>query len=154
MLFRQESRHATAPNTTTSMTDVPCYGKAIITTTLVVDESLGIYPTVEGCVVLDHFPKLPVGPAMIHVKGCYQRGSMWVNDAHAKAPIESTTAPSFCQHGEESVLVIVVVTFAQTVRAILVGGTKTVVGVDAQTDKSVSAPFYLEQPQRPLVETT
>ena len=49
MLFRQQSRHATAPNTTTSMTDVPCYRTAIITTTLVVDGSLGIYPTVEGC---------------------------------------------------------------------------------------------------------
>ena len=40
---------ATAPNTTTSMTDVPCYRTAIITTALVVDGSLGIYPTVEGC---------------------------------------------------------------------------------------------------------
>ena len=49
MLFRHQSRHATAPNTTTSMTDVPCYRTVIITTTLVVDESLGIYPTVEGC---------------------------------------------------------------------------------------------------------
>ena len=48
MLFRQQSRHATAPNTTTSMTDVPSYRTAIITTTLVVDESVGIYPTVEG----------------------------------------------------------------------------------------------------------
>ena len=34
----------------------------------------------------------------------------------------------------------------------LVGGTKTVVGLVAQTDESVSAPFYLEQPRRPLVE--
>ena len=55
MLFRQQSRHATAPNTTTSMTDVPCYRTAIITTTLVVDESLGIYPTVEGCGVSGPF---------------------------------------------------------------------------------------------------
>ena len=22
----------------------------------------------------------PVGPAMMHVKGCFQRGSMWVNE--------------------------------------------------------------------------
>ena len=43
-------------------------------------------------------------------------------------------------------------TFAQTFHAILVGGTKTVVGLAAQTDESVSAPFYLEQPRRPLVE--
>ena len=49
MLFRQQSRHATAPNTTTSMTDVSCYRTAIIKTTLVVDERLCIYPTVEGC---------------------------------------------------------------------------------------------------------
>ena len=57
MLFRQQSIHANAPNTTTSMTDVPCYHTAIITTTLVVNESLGIYPTVEGCGVPDHFTK-------------------------------------------------------------------------------------------------
>ena len=25
------------------------------------------------------FPQ-PVGPAMMHVKGCFQRGSMWVNE--------------------------------------------------------------------------
>ena len=37
MLFRQQSRHATAPNTTTSMTDVFYYRTAIITATLVVD---------------------------------------------------------------------------------------------------------------------
>ena len=59
-------------------------------------------------------------------------------------------APCVCQHGGESVLVNVFVMFAQTFRAIRVGGTKTVVG--AQTDESVSAPFYLEQPRRPLVE--
>ncbi len=59
----------------------------------------------------------------------------------------------FFQHGEESVLVNVVVTFAQTFRAILVGGTKTVVGLAAQTDESVSAPFYLEQTRRSLVES-
>ena len=58
--------------------------------------------------------------------------------------IEPTTPTSVFQHGEESVLVNVVVTFAQTFRAILVGGTKTVVGLAAQTDVSVSAPFYLE----------
>ena len=73
--------------------------------------------------------------------------------AHAKAPIEPTTAPSVCQHGDESVFVNVVGTFAQTFRAILVSGTKTVVGLAAQTDESVSAPqFYLEQTRRPLVE--
>ena len=72
--------------------------------------------------------------------------------AHAKAPIEPITALSVCQHGEEGVLVNVVVTFAQTFRAILVGGTKTVVGLAAQTDGSLSAPFYLEQFRRPLVE--
>ncbi len=71
--------------------------------------------------------------------------------AHAKAPIEPTTVLSVCQHGEESVLVTVVVTFAQTFRAILVGGTKTVVGLAAQTDESLSAPFYLEQSRHPLV---
>ena len=49
MLFRQQTRHASAPNTTASMTDVFYYGTATITTALVVDESLGIYPTVEGC---------------------------------------------------------------------------------------------------------
>ena len=49
MLFRHQRKQATAPNTTTGMTDVPCYRTAVIMTTLVVDESLGIYPTVEGC---------------------------------------------------------------------------------------------------------
>ena len=39
MLFRQQIRHATTPNTTTSKTDVPCYRTAIITTPLEVDES-------------------------------------------------------------------------------------------------------------------
>ena len=43
-------------------------------------------------------------------------------------------------------------TFVQTFRAILVSGTKTVVRLAAQTDESVSALFYLEQPRRPLVE--
>ena len=50
-----------------------------------------------------------------------------------KTPGYATVAhsPSVCQHGEESVLVNVVVTFAQTFRAILVGGTKTIVGIVA-----------------------
>ena len=69
-----------------------------------------------------------------------------------KAPIEPTTTLSVCEHGEESVLVNVVVTFAQTIRAIIVGGTKTVVGLAAQTDESLYAPFYFEQSRRPLVE--
>ena len=43
-------------------------------------------------------------------------------------------------------------TFAQTFLAIHGGGTNTVVGLAAQTDESVSAPFYLEQSRRPLVE--
>ena len=66
MLFRQQSRHATAPNTTTSMTDVSCYRTAIIKTTLVVDESLCIYPTVERCGVpgpfYQNFPSLVTPP--------------------------------------------------------------------------------------------
>ena len=49
MLFRHQSRHATAPNTITSMSDVPCYRTVSITSTSVVDESIGIYPTVERC---------------------------------------------------------------------------------------------------------
>ena len=44
-------------------------------------------------------------------------------------------------------------TFAQSFRAILVGGTKTVIGLATQTDESVSAPFYLEQARRSLVES-
>ena len=60
VLFRQKSRHATAPITTTSSTDVHCYR------TLVVDESLGIYPTVEGCGVpgpfYQNFPSLVTPP--------------------------------------------------------------------------------------------
>ena len=60
MLFRHQSRHTTAPNTTTSMADVPCYRTVIITTTLVVGETLGIYPTVEGCGIPGPFyQKLP-----------------------------------------------------------------------------------------------
>ena len=66
MLFRKKTRHATAPNTTTSTTDVPCYRMAIITTTLVVDESLGIYPTIEGCGVpgpfYQNFPSIVTPP--------------------------------------------------------------------------------------------
>ena len=46
-----------------------------------------------------------------------------------------------------------VLPFAQTFRAILVGGTKTVVDIAAQTDESVSAPFYLEQARRLIVES-
>ncbi len=72
--------------------------------------------------------------------------------AHAKTPIEPTTATSVSQHAEESVIVNAVVMFAQTFRAILVGGTKTVVGLAAQTDESLYAPFYFEQSRRPLVE--
>ena len=48
-IVRQQTRHTTALNTTTSMTDVLCYHTVIITTTLVVDESPDIYPTVEVC---------------------------------------------------------------------------------------------------------
>ena len=48
------------------MTDVPCYRTAIIKNTLVVDESLGIYPTVEGCGVpgpfYQNFPSLVTPP--------------------------------------------------------------------------------------------
>ena len=40
-------------------------------------------------------------------------------------------SPSVCQHGEDSVLVNVGVTFAQTFRAILVGVTKTIIGIVA-----------------------
>ena len=62
ILFRHQSRQATAPNTTTSMTDVLCYRTAVITTTLVVDESLGIYSTDEVCGVpgpfYQNFPSL------------------------------------------------------------------------------------------------
>ena len=43
-------------------------------------------------------------------------------------------------------------TFAQTFGAVLIGGTEAVVGLAAQTDESVTAPFYFEQPRRPLVE--
>ena len=58
-VVRQQTRHTTALDTTTSMTDVLCYHTVIITTTLVVDESPGIYPTVEGCGVPGPFlPKL------------------------------------------------------------------------------------------------
>ena len=49
MLFRQQTRHATTRNSITNMTEVPCYHTTIVTTTLVLDESIGIYPTVEGC---------------------------------------------------------------------------------------------------------
>ena len=36
---------------------------------------------------------------------------------------------------------------------ILICGTKTVVGLAAQTDESISTPFYLEQARRSLVES-
>ena len=65
-LFRQQSRHETAPNTTTIMTDVLSYCFPVIMRPLVVYERLGIYPTVEGCVITEpfhqYFPSL-VTPA-------------------------------------------------------------------------------------------
>ena len=54
MLFRQQTIHATAHNSTMNMTEVPCYRTTTITTTLVLD-SLSIYPTVEGCGVPGSF---------------------------------------------------------------------------------------------------
>ena len=40
----------------------------------------------------------------------------------------------------------------QTFRAVLVSRAEAVVGLAAQTDESVTAPFYLEQARGPLVE--
>ena len=87
----------------------------------------------SGCRILIHFQRHraeSVGeyfalPVEVGYCGLLLNVLHHARTAHAKAPIEPTTAPSVCQHGEEIVLVNVVVTFAQTFRAILVGGTSS-----------------------------
>ena len=139
----------------------------------------------------------PVGPATIQVKGCFQRGSMSMNElspgrhilllfqrcraetvgeyfalpvevgkcsflldvghhgriTHAEAPIDPTTTPAIREHGKKGVFVDDVLPLTQTFRAVLVGRAEAVVGLAAQTDESVTAPFYLEHARGPLVES-
>ena len=138
----------------------------------------------------------PVGPAMIQVKGCFQRGSMSMNElssgrhillqfqrcraetvgeyvalpvdagkcsfildvghhgriTHAEAPVDPITTPAIREHGEKGVFVDDVLPLTQTFRAVFVGLAEEVVGTAAQTNESVTAPFYIEQARGPLVE--
>ena len=64
----------------------------------------------------------------------------------------ATATTSVCQHGEEFVLVDVVLAFAEALRAVLIGGTEAVVGLTTQTYEPITAPLNLEQSRRPLVE--
>ena len=139
----------------------------------------------------------PVDPATIHVKGCFQRGPMSMNElssgrhillqfqrcradtvgeyfalpvevgkccflldvghhgriTHAEAPVDPTTTPAIREHGEKDFFVDDVLPLTQTFRAVLVGRAEAVVGLAAQIDESVIAPFYLEKARRPLVES-
>ena len=64
---------------------------------------------------------------------------------HAEAPIDPTTTPAIREHGKKGVFVDDVLPLTQTFHAVLVGRAEAVVGLAAQTDESVTAPFYLEQ---------
>ena len=72
--------------------------------------------------------------------------------AYPETAINATATTSVCQHGEEGVFVDVILAFAEALRAVLIGGTETVVRLAAQTNESVPAPLNLEQSRRPLVE--
>ena len=137
----------------------------------------------------------PVGPATIHVKGCFQRGSMSMNEVscgrhillqfqrcraetvgeyfalpvevgkssflldvghhgrntHAEAPVDPTTTPAIREHGEKGIFVGDVLPLTQSFRAVLIGRADAVVCLAAQTDESVTTPFYPEEARGPLV---
>ena len=70
---------------------------------------------------------------------------------HPEPAILSTTAPSIGEYLEERIFIDLVVTFAQTFRAILVGGSEAIVCFAAQPHEPVARPLHLEQTGRPLV---
>ena len=64
---------------------------------------------------------------------------------HSEASVDPTTTPAIRQHGEKGVFVGYVLLLTQTSRAVLFGRAEAVVGLAAQTNESVTSPFYVEQ---------
>ena len=71
---------------------------------------------------------------------------------HAEAPVDPTTTPAIREHGENGVFVDDVLPLTQTFRAVLAGRAEAVADLAAQTNESITSPFYIEQARGPLVE--
>ena len=71
---------------------------------------------------------------------------------HAEASVDSTTTPANREPVEKGVFVDYVLLLTQTVRDVLVGRAKAVVGLAAHINESATAPFYLEQARCSLVK--
>ena len=67
---------------------------------------------------------------------------------HPEPAVRSTTAPTVGEHLQERVLVM----FAQSFGAVLVGGSEAIVRLAAQPHEPVTGPLDLEQTRCPLVE--
>ena len=67
---------------------------------------------------------------------------------HLEPAIPPAAVPSTSQHVEERVFVDRVLALAQTFRAVLVGGSETIVRLITQTDEAVAAPFHFKETWR------
>ena len=67
---------------------------------------------------------------------------------HLEPAIPPAAVPSKIQHVEERVLVDRVPALAQTFRAVLVGGSETIVRLITQTDEAVAAPLHFKKAWR------
>ena len=70
---------------------------------------------------------------------------------HPEPAVLSTSAPTVGEHLQESVLVDIVVTFAQSFGAVFVSGPETIVRLATQPHESVTGPLHFEQTRCPLV---
>ena len=85
------------------------------------------------------------------MKRCFHHVSQHGHVVDAEPTILSATSPPICENVEERILVDLVVMFAQTFRAVLVGSCEAIVRLAAQTDESVATPLHIEQTGRSLV---
>ena len=63
---------------------------------------------------------------------------------HPETAVDSATASPISQNGEEFVLVDGVLTLAESLRGTLIGGTKTIIRLAAQTNETFAAPLNFE----------
>ena len=103
---------------------------------------LHVYRTRGHPVLVHHAFSVEVGEGrpFMHVR---QHGRV----IHPEPAVRSTSAPTVGEH-----IVDGVVTFAQSFRAVLVGGSETIVRLATQPHASVTGPLNLEQARCPLVE--
>ena len=88
--------------------------------------------------------EVSVGRPFLHI--C-QHGQV----TNPEPAVLSTSAPTVGEHVQELVLIDVVVTFAQSSGAVLVGRSKIIVRLAAQPHETVTGPLHLEQIRCPLV---